>query len=85
RIQRVVYIAAWILYLHIRRGSSAGNDQVNQFDQPVHVPPRLEILYKIVSDDQPGLPGLSYHMLEKELGTYSEELTRKPRLVVGTK
>lgn len=30
-------------------------------------------------------PGLSYHMLEKELGTYSEELTRKPRLMVGTK
>lgn len=30
-------------------------------------------------------PGLSYHMLEKELGTYREELTRKPRLVVGTK
>jgi GTP-binding protein len=30
-------------------------------------------------------PGLSYHMLEKELGAYSEELTRKPRLMVGTK
>jgi GTP-binding protein len=30
-------------------------------------------------------PGLSYHMLGKELGTFSAELTRKPRLVVGTK
>jgi GTP-binding protein len=30
-------------------------------------------------------PGLSYHMLEEELAAYSEELTRKPRIILGTK
>ena len=65
----------------IIEGASRGAGLGFQFLK--HISRTNLILFLI--DLQDNDPGLSYHMLEKELGTYSEELTRKPRLVVGTK
>jgi GTP-binding protein len=65
----------------IIEGASRGAGLGFQFLK--HISRTNLILFLIDLNDND--PGLSYHILEKELGTYSEELTRKPRLVVGTK